>query len=42
MWSLEVFQDEDDLEIDNDDDVSQCSVAAGGMDSEERLIRFAL
>jgi hypothetical protein len=41
-----VFQDEDDSEIDEDDDVSQRSVAAGGLDSEDeddnaeqRLIR---
>ncbi|XP_062176928.1 potassium transporter 7-like isoform X5 [Alnus glutinosa] len=41
-----VFQDEDDSEIDDDDDVSQRSVAAGGLDSEDeddnaeqRLIR---
>jgi hypothetical protein len=37
-----VFPDEDDSEIDDDNDVSQRSVAAGGLDSEERLIRFAL
>jgi hypothetical protein len=35
-----VFQDEDDSKI--DDDVSQRSMAVGGLDSEERLTRFAL
>jgi hypothetical protein len=42
LWSLVVFPDENDLEIDNDNDVSRRSVAAEGLDSEERLIRFAL
>jgi uncharacterized membrane protein YdbT with pleckstrin-like domain len=40
LESLGVFQDEDDLEIDND--ISQRSMVAGGLDSEDRLIRFAL
>jgi hypothetical protein len=37
-----VFLDEDDSEIDDDNDVSRRFVAARGLDSEERLIRFAL
>jgi hypothetical protein len=42
LWSLVVFLDEDDLEIDDDNDVSRHSLAVGGLDSKERLFRFAL
>jgi len=37
-----VFPGEDESKIDDEDDVSQCFVAIGGLDSEERLICFAL